>query len=540
MTFPQESFFPNLKSGIVVALVSVPMAISLAIVCGATPLMGLLSWAWSGLFAAFFCSSRHNAYGPAGALAGILLPISLSFGLQYFPLLAILSGLFMLVFWLLRLTKYLSLIPWSALQWFLLGIWLIIGLQQVPAILWLNLEYDLITAIQHIGDSRWVTIVLFAISLGILQLCRKRFPKVPGIVIVTILWVVIGRFLAPAMGVELDLLMTQYGDVSFSLFQSLDWGEYLSSLKDMTIMKTMITASIGIAVIALLETLISAKIAMKQTRVTFNAQREVYGLWLTNILTGLVWWIPVSALVPRTSLNVQSGATSKLSGWLVGVCTAVFAAFLFTGALQYLPFAVIAGILIDIALGMFNLSLYHKLWKLEKMSIMIIVLVWVISYVWDPMLGILIGTVIALLMVVKRAMSWDLVANVFRDGHHLMKTPLSDYPSHAQEGDLLLIKLEGELNYLTVESHTAIMQDVTKASTIVLWFGYSSVLDHDAAEEFDVIINKWIKQGKKVYLTGLHGNNLRIMQHGSVYEILEKEGHVFESKTVLLDELLSS
>gem|GEM_PF-4978717 len=89
---------------------------------------------------------------------------------------------------------------------------------------------------------------------------------------------VIGRFLAPAMGVELDLLMTQYGDVSFSLFQSLDWGEYLSSLKDMTIMKTMITASIGIAVIALLETLISAKIAMKQTRVTFNAQREVYGL----------------------------------------------------------------------------------------------------------------------------------------------------------------------------------------------------------------------------------------------------------------------
>gem|GEM_PF-5643167 len=66
------------------------------------------------------------------------------------------------------------------------------------------------------------------------------------------------------------------------------------------------------------------------------------------------------------------------------------------------------------------------------------------------------------------------------------------------------------------------------------------MLDHDAAEEFDVIINKWIKQGKKVYLTGLHGNNLRIMQHGSVYEILEKEGHVFESKTVLLDELLSS
>ena len=83
------SIKPNIKSGITVALVSVPMAISLSIVCGGTPLLGLLSGVWAGIMAAIFCSSRHNAYGPAGALAGILLPISLQHGIEYFPLIAV-------------------------------------------------------------------------------------------------------------------------------------------------------------------------------------------------------------------------------------------------------------------------------------------------------------------------------------------------------------------------------------------------------------------------------------------------------------------
>ena len=102
--------------------------------------------------------------------------------------------------------------------------------------------------------------------------------------------------------------------------------------------------------------------------------------------------MPVSALVPRTQLNIDMGATNKWSGGLIGLFTALFAAFFFSGALQYLPFAVIAGVLVDIALGMFNLSLYHKLWNSEKSSIVIIAIVGAVSYLWDPMVGILLGT----------------------------------------------------------------------------------------------------------------------------------------------------
>lgn len=529
---------PNLKSWLAVALVSVPMAISLAIVCGGTPVMGLLSWVWAGIMAAIFCSSPHNAYGPAGALAWILLPLSLEYGVQYFPIIAVGAWIMMLIIWALRLSNYLSIIPGAVLQWFLLGIALIIGIQQIPAILWVNLDYTALEALAHLAEANRLAIALFSISLTILQVCRRYFPQMPGIIIVAILWVLIWRFDAFSSPLWIDKLVDVYGEIWFSLFQFQWLAAYTSLFSNIWLLQTLITASMGVAIIALLETLISAKIATKNTRLAFSSQREVYGLWLTNIVTGLVWGMPVSALVPRTTLNIDMWATNKWSGALIGIFTAIFAAFLFSDGLQYLPFAVIAWVLVDIALGMFNMSLYHKLWNTEKSSIIIIGLVGVISYMWDPMLGILIGTTIALMMVVMRAMKRDLITNVFRNGHHLKKTKLITYTRKQHEDDTLLVKLEWELNYLNTETHTLLLRRIKKPQTIILWFWYTCVIDNDAAEELDIVIQEYMQQGKQVYITWLEDQNLALMSHGAWYTALVKAGNIYESKTKLLEILL--
>jgi MFS superfamily sulfate permease-like transporter len=84
------------------------------------------------------------------------------------------------------------------------------------------------------------------------------------------------------------------------------------------------------------------------------------------------------------------------------------------------------------------------------------------------MLGILVGAVMALLALVNRSMDADLIANVFRGGHHAEKLPLGEYDAIQEEGDLIIIKLEGELNYLTTEAHITAMRTITKANQIVL------------------------------------------------------------------------
>ena len=110
-------------------------------------------------------------------------------------------------------------------------------------------------------------------------------------------------------------------------------------------------------------------------------------------------------------------------------------------------------------------------------------------------------------------MKRDLVSNVFRDGHHQRKTKLARYINDQHADDILLVKLEGEMNYLNTETHTGLLKKITIPQTIILGFGYTCLMDFDAAEELDVVIQEYIKQGKEVYITGLEGQNLQLLSH---------------------------
>lgn len=116
----------NYKSGIAVALVNIPLSLALAVASlgnhPAAPLMGILTAIWAGLVASLFASSKHNIFGPAGALSGILLAFSIQYGAQYVPIVALVSGLLIFIVYTFKLSKYITLIPSSALHGFLLGV----------------------------------------------------------------------------------------------------------------------------------------------------------------------------------------------------------------------------------------------------------------------------------------------------------------------------------------------------------------------------------------------------------------------------------
>ena len=528
----------NRKSALAVTMINIPLSLALAIASGATPVQWLLTAFWAGLLASIFCSSHHNIYGPAWSLAWILLPVAVVYGIAYLPILAIGWGLIILLIAVLRLSKYIVLIPMSALQGFLLWIGLIIGLQQIPAALWLDLWFGLLETFQNVWSVSLIALWVFIVSFIILQLCRKYTPSVPGAIVVTIIWAIAGKLLVWWGDPLLPLLSDVYTDVAFNLIQIPTVATFTSIFQDWELLKTLIIASWWVAVIAVLETLISSKMAYKETRVWYDAQREVYGLWITNLLSWIVWSLPSSALVPRTTMNMQTWASHRMSGWLVSVFTAIVALFLFEWRLAYLPFAVTAAILIDVAIGMINLSLYHKMRSLQKSSIAIILFVWVLSYLWDPMLWILVGTIMALLTVVNRAMKADLVVNVFRDGHHVRKLPLAEYQAIQGDKDLIIIKLEGELSYLTIDTHSSAMQTVTAPSTIILWFGYTSTLDIDAMEELTLQIQTRLTAWTDVYITWLTQQPHRMLSMNWVFHHLEENGFVRASKSELLDELL--
>ena len=121
----------NWKAGIIVALVNIPLSLSLAIASGATPTVGIITAIWAGIVAAIMGGSHFNVVGPAGALSGILIVYVMSYGVSIVPVLALFAGIIIVIVWFFRLDKYIIFIPSSVVHGFTLAVAVTLALGQV-------------------------------------------------------------------------------------------------------------------------------------------------------------------------------------------------------------------------------------------------------------------------------------------------------------------------------------------------------------------------------------------------------------------------
>jgi SulP family sulfate permease len=183
----------NWKSGLTVAMVSVPLSLALAIASGATPVMGIITAVWAGLVAAALGGSEYNVVGPAGALSGILVAFALTVGVQYLPLLALLSGALVFVCYIFKWEKYLVFIPSSVMHGFTLGVGLTIGLGQLNSALGLSglpvhesALLNIWESLTHVSQFNPLTAGLFLSLLLLLFVLARFFPRIPGAVVIVV------------------------------------------------------------------------------------------------------------------------------------------------------------------------------------------------------------------------------------------------------------------------------------------------------------------------------------------------------------------
>ena len=532
----------NRKSGLVVAIVTIPLSISLAIASGATPVQGLITAIWSSLIAAIFASSGYNVFGPAGALTGILLSASIAYGPQYLPLIAILSGLAMVTVYLLKLTRYITLIPAAGLQWFLfaVGIWIFVG--QLPSGLWLTgldlgdkVYLNFRTILTHIGSSDIVSVLTFGAGLIILFLLKKFLAKVPGAIILSLIGIGIGALSVHGRFPHMTLLSDKYPNLAFQLIQNNPRANYLTIRTNPPLLFGIIKVAFIVAIITILETIISGKLAEKQTSQKFSKDKEVLGNGLANIGSGLFGGFPATAVFIRTSLNIKTWATSKYSSFLVGTFTLLISFLLFNNAFSYLPMPIIAAILCFIAIGIMDFEILKKFYKFKKTSFFLILITIFFSVVEDTMIGILVGTALSLLVFLKRVTEWELHVTIFRWKEFLIKTTLPTYLPEQSLEDTVIIKFNGEINYLNSENYINQIKKIKKCHRIILSFAQLSDMDIDAIEALENVLEYFKRKKTNIILTGLNNPGIkRICMRLPAIKQLEKEWKIYPSTSELL------
>lgn len=456
-----------------------PLSISLAVSSEATPEAGIITALWAGLVAAIFGGSNYNIIGPTGALSGFLTSYAIVHGSSTLAMLAIISGIFILIAHYFRLERYLIFVPGSTIHGFTLGVALIIILNQLNFIFGLsglqihkNLLKNVIETVTHWHGFSPIAILLFSIFLAALFVFAKLVPPIPAVIILSPIGILAGlviKFLFP--NVVLQTLGTKFGTVHGNLF----------ALPHFVLDTSLLLSGATIAFIAILETLISAKIADGISKTKHNQRKETLGLGLANIISGLLGGIPATAALARTTLNIRSGANSKMSQGISSICIGLISIILLP-YFSYMPLPVIAAILVFVAIRMIEAEHFARLWIYDKTNFCLALLVALVTVIEDPILGVIIGSAISLLLFMEK------LSHSYVEFSETM--PLTEI-THEKK-PFITYFIPGPLSYINAQAHIAHFEshlEEYRNKTVVINLKHLYFIDLDGIDALHEIID---------------------------------------------------
>ncbi len=529
----------NWKSGITVSLVSIPLSISLAVASNSTPIMGIITAFWAGLIASIFGGSNYNIVGPTGALSGILAMFAITYGVASLPALAIMSGIIILIFFILRFERYIILIPSSVIHGFTLGVAFIIALNQFNSALGLQglVQHEkfinnVMESFANIGRFDGWTVILFLSTLAILFAFLKIIRKIPGPIIVAPIGILIG-YLSESGLIEMKFqtIHSKFGEIAGS--QIFQMPNLFFNIFDSNLLK----AALAIAVVAILETLISAKIADGMTKTKSDNRKEMMGLGFANIASGLFGGISATAALARTAFNVKSGAKHKLSATVSSVMIGLVSVALIS-YFKYLPMAVVASILVYVAFRMVEAEHFRHIYTHNKSAFGVALMVAMITVIQDPIVGILIGSVISLLIFVNhfsKAQSEIIVNKNKKMVAKIQTLKFNEVEKHG--GDVIVYRFAGQMNYINSQSHLDNLNKMNGVHTVILNFRNLFYIDMDGIDSLKEIIETMRAGGKKVIITSAGPFILPALEREEWFLDMKRTGFVFNSTTEALKTL---
>jgi len=516
----------NWKAGVTVALVSIPLSVSLAVASGGTPIQGIITAIWAGLIASIFGGSVFNIVGPAGALSGILAGFALKNGYALLPNIAIVAGVLILIAYLIRLEKYLVYISSSVVHGFTLGVAFMIAWGQINSALGLTgikahekFLQNLLESYSHISTFSLHTFIVFSVFLVGLFLVLKYLPKLPSVLVLTPFGIILG-YLSTNNFINLNIatLGSKFANLSGSLFAGYKFG----------INSEVLVTSLTVAIVAILETMLSAKIADGMTKTKYNKRKEMLGLGLANIVSGLFGGIPATGVLARTSLNVKSGARSKMSATINSLTIAVVSLLLLS-YFKYIPLSVIAAILMFVAYRMVDPKHYVNLWHFDKKGFFIAMLVALVTIFDDPIIGIMTGTIISLLILVEKISrgQFEIILNNKNTG--IVHRSEGDYLDEIKKrGDTLVYSIKGQLLHLNTLNHlTRFESGLNGYKNIIIRLRELYFIDVDGVECISEIIEDCKKQKRKIVITGVNEFIKGLLKESKEFRELEDDGLIF-------------
>lgn len=525
--YKKEYLKKDIFSGIIMAAVSIPISMGYAQIAGLPAVYGLYGSVFPILFFALFSTSKQFIFGvdaaPAAIVGAALVSLGIESGskeaMQYVPVIALLTGLWLLLFYFLKAGRIVDFISTPVMGGFISGIALTIILMQIPKILGGKAgSGELPELAHHIFETckeiNWLSVVLGVGALVILRLAGKLIPKFPmAIVIMAVGVVATLLFRVDEQGVVL-LDAVESGLPKFHMFQfaGIDWTQAAGR-------------SLMIAAVIMSETLLSENNFALKNGYKIDENKEILACAMGNLAAACVGCCPVNGSISRTSMNEQYEGKTQAVSITAGAVMAVVLVCA-TGFIGYLPVPVLTAIVISALMNVVELHLAVRLFKVSRNEFYIFVAACVSVLFLGTIYGVIVGLLLSFVAVVLRATNPPrsfLGMIPGKETYYDLKRNRNAYPIQ----HTIIYRFSENLFFANIKIFQSDIENSIKKDTKVVIIDATAInsIDITAADRLEMMAKNLEKQGIRFYITE-HSENVNQQMRSLGIGHLIEEGKV--------------
>jgi len=384
----------DILAGLTTSFALVPECIAFALVAHLNPLMGLYGAFIICTLTALLGGRPGMISGAAGSMAVVIVALVVQHGVQYLLATVLLGGLIMIAFGVLRLGKLVRMVPYSVMLGFVNGLAIIIALAQLE-----HFKHD---GAWLSGNPLYLMIGLVVLTMAVVYLLPRLTRSVPP-ALIAILGIGAGVYL-------LDLPTRTLGDLAHIAggLPALSWPDIPWNLETL---KIIAPYAILMALVGLLETLLTLNLTDEITESRGYPNRECVALGVANMTSGMFGGMGGCAMIGQTAINLSSGGRGRLSGVVAGVMILMFVLFL-SPLIERIPLAALVGVMFVVAQQTFSWASLRVLHKVPANDMLAIIAVTLVTVFTDLATAVLFGIVIAALNF-----AWQQARELYADSH---------------------------------------------------------------------------------------------------------------------------
>jgi SulP family sulfate permease len=514
-------FRADLSAGVIVGIVALPLAIAFAIASGVGPERGLITAIVAGFIISAFGGSRVQIGGPTGAFVVIVYSIIEKHGIDGLIIATVLAGILLVIMGLARFGAVIKFIPYPVIVGFTSGIALIIFLSQIRDIFGLTMPgvpAEFFAKIEAYAEYfHTVNPMSLGVSLATIALIlvwQRFIVKIPG----SLVALIIMTFIVAIFKIPVETIGTRFGEVSQCL-PKLSIPHF-----DFSMISSLISPAMTIALLAGIESLLSAVVADGMIGGKHRSNMELIAQGMANIFTPLLGGIPATGAIARTATNVHNGGRTPIAG-IVHAIVLLFITLFLGKWVAYIPLSCLAGILCIVAYRMSEWRSFKMIMRAPRSDRIVLIVTFLLTVIIDMTVAIEIGMIMAAFLLIRRlslVANMEVITNEFRDEE--FADTADDIGRRFLPEGVDIFEIKGPFFFGVTSTFLEVIKNIKhKPRVRIIRMRYVHSIDATALNGLWQVAKESKKNGTTLVLSGVHPQVLHAIRNVGIESFLGSE-----------------